>query len=187
MEMVSTTSVPYVASTDDTPVVAENKLQAQIVQLQQTVINVLQDALYSGRELTQSDLTRIMAAQNAAREGSLDALEERSERMLAQREAQGQVRQPPDRLIEDRKARERRQSMLPAAKPVYRSTSPVRRAQTLPIAANKLFCRYSDDLQRSSRALDCAFDPSGTGLCPACDTRLRVLLEAIVLLDETNY
>ncbi|KAI7328449.1 hypothetical protein KC315_g6632, partial [Hortaea werneckii] len=57
-------------------IITENRLQKQIIQLQQTVINVLQEALYSGRGLTEIDQRRLIAAQSAARDGSLDALED---------------------------------------------------------------------------------------------------------------
>ncbi|CAK4033228.1 unnamed protein product [Lecanosticta acicola] len=61
----------------------ENKLQAQVIQLQQTVIGVLQDALYNGRNLSEEDLRRLIAAQNSARDGSIEALQGQYERMLA--------------------------------------------------------------------------------------------------------
>ncbi|KAI7359869.1 hypothetical protein KC354_g9142 [Hortaea werneckii] len=57
-------------------IITENRLQKQIIQIQQTVINVLQEALYSGRGLTEIDQRRLIAAQSAARDGSLDALED---------------------------------------------------------------------------------------------------------------
>ncbi|KAI7539462.1 hypothetical protein KC317_g17474, partial [Hortaea werneckii] len=65
--------------------ITENRLQTQIIQLQQTVINVLQDALYSGRGLTETDQRRLIAAQSAARDGSLDALEDHYARISTRR------------------------------------------------------------------------------------------------------
>ncbi|UZP38879.1 hypothetical protein NXS19_006695 [Fusarium pseudograminearum] len=62
-------------------VVTENKLQAQVIALQQTVINVLQDALYSGRQLDRADMARLVAASDAAREGSLGALRQQRQRL----------------------------------------------------------------------------------------------------------
>ncbi|VUC29790.1 unnamed protein product [Clonostachys rosea] len=59
----------------------ENKLQAQVITLQQTVINVLQDALESGRKLNRADKAKLIAASDAAREGSLDALRQQRKRL----------------------------------------------------------------------------------------------------------
>ncbi|CAG9955813.1 unnamed protein product [Clonostachys rosea f. rosea IK726] len=59
----------------------ENKLQAQVITLQQTVINVLQDALESGRKLNRADKAKLIAASDAAREGSLDALRQQRQRL----------------------------------------------------------------------------------------------------------
>lgn len=59
----------------------ENRLQAQIIALQQTVINVLQDALCENRQLTRADMARLVAASDAAREGSLDALHQQRRRL----------------------------------------------------------------------------------------------------------
>ncbi|KAF1939839.1 hypothetical protein EJ02DRAFT_244017 [Clathrospora elynae] len=61
--------------------VIENQLQAQIISLQQTVITVLQDALYNDRQLTRADMAKLIAASNQAREGSLDALREAQHRL----------------------------------------------------------------------------------------------------------
>ncbi|ORY10207.1 hypothetical protein BCR34DRAFT_355579 [Clohesyomyces aquaticus] len=61
----------------------ENQLQAQIIALQQTVIQVLQDALYHDRQLTRVDQAKIVAASNAAREGSLEALRAQAQRLNA--------------------------------------------------------------------------------------------------------
>ncbi|CAH0056047.1 unnamed protein product [Clonostachys solani] len=61
--------------------VTENRLQAQVITLQQTVINVLQDALESGRKLNRADKAKLIAASDAAREGSLDALRQQRQRL----------------------------------------------------------------------------------------------------------
>ena len=63
-------------------VIAENKLQAQVIQLQQTVINVLQDALLNDRKLSKADIHRLITAQDNARQGSLDALRDQYDRMI---------------------------------------------------------------------------------------------------------
>ena len=171
--------------------VTENKLQAQIIQLQSTVINVLQDALSDGRDLSQSDRRRIVAAQNAAREGSLDALEGRSRRMLAQKRPSSRASLDYERSDdwddEDRFAPIRRQQTLPAPPPSQRSRSLPRRSRTLPIDSGSLFCPYSEQLQYNTRTLDSAFDPSGDGHCPSCSTTLNIIHEAIVPLDGQSY
>ncbi|KAK5676517.1 hypothetical protein LTS10_010818 [Elasticomyces elasticus] len=169
----------------------ENKLQAQIIQLQQTVISVLQDALYNGRDLSQSDMRRLVAAQNAAREGSLDALEGRTRRMLAQKPTSSRMsldygRSHADELDVDF-APPRRQLTLPERPIPQRSYSPVKRSRTLPLDTGSIFCRYSEQLQYSSRALDPAFDPSGDGRCSQCSTVLPIIHEAIVSLEGCEY
>jgi hypothetical protein len=45
--------------------IAENQLQAQIISLQQTVINVLQDALNNDRQLTRADQAKLIALKQA--------------------------------------------------------------------------------------------------------------------------
>ena len=50
----------------------ENQLQAQIIALQQTVINVLQDALYNDRPMSRGDIAQLISASQSAREGSLN-------------------------------------------------------------------------------------------------------------------
>lgn len=75
-------------------VVTENKLQAQVISLQQTVINVLQDAVYHGRQLDRIDMAKLVAASNAARNGSIDALREQRQRLLAATEIGGMRQQP---------------------------------------------------------------------------------------------
>jgi len=149
-------------------VITENKLQAQIIQLQQTVINVLQDALYSGRSLTESDLQRLITAQQAAREGSLDALQGQYSRMLAN---QGRLRKQLPEYID---APVQRQLTFPARHSSTRSLPPPRRAESLPMSPSRLFCRYSQILQDSSRSLSPAFEPSADGRCSCCGQTLPV-------------
>ena len=61
----------------------ENALQAQIIALQQTVIRILQDALENSRPLSRADQAKLIAASNAAREGSLEALRQQQLRLGA--------------------------------------------------------------------------------------------------------
>ena len=145
-----------------------------------------------GRDLSESDLRRLVAAQNAAREGSLDALEGRTKRMLAQsrgtRASLDHDRRHSDHMLtEDGFAPPRRQLTMPERATSQRSYSPPRRSRTLPIDTGSLFCRYSERLQYSSAALDTAFDASGDGQCPFCRTAMPLFHEVIVPLGDRDY
>lgn len=61
--------------------ITENQLQKQIIALQQTVISVLQDALYNDRQLSRADMAKLIAASDAAREGSINALRQQQQRL----------------------------------------------------------------------------------------------------------
>ncbi|KAL4731858.1 hypothetical protein ACLX1H_000853 [Fusarium chlamydosporum] len=129
-------------------VVTENKLQAQVIALQQTVINVLQDALYSGRQLDRADMARLIAASDAAREGSLGALRQQRQRL-------GELEDP-----------------IPP--PPTQALPPPKRAPTV-IRDDPLYCRYALDLQYiPERPLSSSFAPRGDCRCPACDVFLDV-------------
>lgn len=170
-------------------VIAENQLQAQIIALQQTVIDVLQDALMSGRKLTKADVRRLIAAQDRARDGSLDALRDQYERMLPMSSRRGsqmliesQPTFPPTRQLT---------APMPAIdSPLDDSFPPPRRVRTLPtngssLPPNGLYCRYAYDLQNDSRkALNTAFAPSGSQRCPACDMRLPVSGEKVWVVES---
>lgn len=161
-------------------VIAENKLQAQVIQLQQTVINVLQDALLNDRKLSKADIHRLITAQDNARQGSLDALRDQYDRMI-----QNQPQQLAIEYNTRRSSRQlspmKRQLTLPAPdSPVDDGLAPVRRVRTQP--ANRsgsnsplLYCRYAADLQRDQRRpLHPSFSSSGTQKCPACSVTIPV-------------
>ncbi|KAH8159347.1 hypothetical protein CIB48_g8901 [Xylaria polymorpha] len=59
----------------------ENQLQAQVITLQRTVIDVLQEALLNRRSLSHGDVQRLITASLAARNGSLDALRQQYQRL----------------------------------------------------------------------------------------------------------
>ncbi|KAI0904107.1 hypothetical protein F4823DRAFT_234092 [Ustulina deusta] len=61
--------------------ITENQLQAQIITLQRTVIDVLQEALLNRRLLSRGDVQRLIAASLAARNGSLNALRQQYQRL----------------------------------------------------------------------------------------------------------
>jgi len=124
----------------------ENQLQAQIISLQQTVIHVLQDALYNERPLSQSDVQKLMLASQAAREGSLDAL-----------------RAQQQRLQEGNSSTE-----LKALPHPHRSATVMEKPSSI-------FCRYSLDLQYvPHKLLSSAFDDRGDGRCPDCRVSVPV-------------
>ncbi|KAK8035213.1 hypothetical protein PG993_010208 [Apiospora rasikravindrae] len=133
--------------------VTENRLQAQVIALQQTVINVLQDALYNGRQLDNADMSKLIAASNAARDGSLDALRQQRQRQTLAIEA------PPAPAV-------------PMPPPAVSFAEP-RRASTSLTAADPLYCRYSLDLQYvRDKPLARTFAPGGDCRCPGCGIRL---------------
>lgn len=143
--------------------IVENQLQAQIISLQQTVINVLQDALYNDRQLTRADMNKLVAASNAARENSLDAMRQAQHR-LGGSIANGSTR---------------------SASP-QRSIAPPRRASTvIPEGPDQLFCRYSLDLQYAqNRPLAANFAPGGSCQCPACGVHLEVTADDFWLIGK---
>lgn len=126
----------------------ENQLQKQIIALQQTVINVLQDALYNDRQLTRSDMAKLAVASDAAREGSIEALRAQQQRLAG---------------VEDSPRRESPLRGLPAPK----------RASTVVVDDEPLFCRYALGIQfRPSKPLAGSFAPGGDCRCPDCDRRI---------------
>ena len=160
-------------------VIAENKLQAQIITLQQSVIEVLQQALLEGRRLTKADINCLIAAQHSARQGSLDALRDQYDRMLEE----PRKRSLPIEYESRPRSPARRQLTLPAPidSPKDDSFAPVRRVQTMPAAHSgssspqPLYCHYALDLQADvRRPLSPAFSPSGSQRCPACAVTIPV-------------
>jgi len=134
--------------------ISQTQLQAQIIALQQTVISVLENALYNNRNINQVDLAKLFQASEAAREGSLGLLHDQYQRMLTAAPVQGSP--APTK---------RTQRALPpgaSSSPSLIDTSP-------------LFCRYSVDLQKNpNRPLASNLQPGGDNACPACDTRLAI-------------
>lgn len=141
--------------------ITENQLQAQIIALQQTVITVLQDALYNDRQLTRADMAKLVAASNSAREGSLRALQDQQHRLSGN----GSNRSPsPQRSI---------------------SAPPKRSSTSLIDAPDQLYCRYSLDLQyMPNKPLAASMAPGGSCECPACGTRLDVTGEDFWMIGK---
>ncbi|KAM0420969.1 hypothetical protein ACHAPT_011212 [Fusarium lateritium] len=156
-------------------VITENQLQAQVIALQQTVINVLQDAVYHGRRLDRVDMAQLIAASNAARDGSLGALREQRQRLLMATERpmpppSPQKALPPQKAFPPQKALPPPKSLPPASSRSRSRASTVVRSEPDP-----LYCIYSIDLQcDKNMRLASTFAPGGSCQCPACGTRLGV-------------
>ncbi|RSL90427.1 hypothetical protein CEP52_014576 [Fusarium oligoseptatum] len=152
-------------------VVTENKLQAQVIALQQTVINVLQDAVYHGRRLDRVDMEHLIAASNAARDGSLGALREQRQRLLMATEKPKPALPPPSKPMPPQKA-------LPAparsrGSSIVRSEHP--RSEPVRPEPDPLYCIYSIDLQcDKNMRMASTFAPGGICQCPACGLKLGV-------------
>lgn len=143
--------------------VTENRLQAQVIELQRTVIAVLQDALCNGRQLGRADMERIVAASNAARDGSLAALRQQQQRQLSAIDDDPIPRQP--RLI--------------AGRPVPRAPTPpssgLTTVGTMICTTEELFCKYSLGLQDiKKKPMAASFAPGRSCRCPTCGVRLDV-------------
>ena len=136
--------------------VTENKLQAQIIALQQTVIDVLQEALYNDRRLGHQDIAKLLEASNAARDRSLAALRQQRQRQLMMLEAR-----PGSELVPWSG-----HNSNPTPSTVSHAASSV---------AQRLFCPYSIDLQDIiNKPLAASFSPGADGRCPACRARPAV-------------
>ncbi|KAK8058504.1 hypothetical protein PG994_008952 [Apiospora phragmitis] len=135
--------------------ITENRLQAQVIALQQTVINVLQDALYNGRQLDNADMSKLIAASNAARDGSLDALRQQRQRQTLAIEA------PPTPAV-------------PMPPPAVSFAPPRCASTSLAADPEPLYCRYSLDLQYvRHKPLARTFASGGDCRCPVCGVRLH--------------
>ena len=146
--------------------------------LQQTVINVLQDALYNDRPPTRADLAKLYTASESARANSIDALRTQYQRMLTG----GPINKP---------------LALPSATSISSSATSRRSSPSPPpIDTSPLFCRYSTDLQNISRQpLHPRLRAGGDGRCPACMIRLsmnptdiwKIVKESKVRVKEPGF
>ncbi|CZT19150.1 uncharacterized protein RCC_04996 [Ramularia collo-cygni] len=105
--------------------ITENALQAQTIRLQQTVIGILQEALNTGRGLSRDDLDTLIAAQNSARDGSINALNGQYNRIAYRRPPQGFIRDGSPIEVatyEHEPARLRIEPAKPANNPPWRSS-----------------------------------------------------------------
>lgn len=139
--------------------VTENRLKDQIISMQQTVIDVLQDALYNGRSLSKADIQRLVAAQDQAKQGSLEAMRDQARRM-GRRSSHWEIDT-------------RRQLTLPTPdSPMDDGFPQPRRVRTEPTTYDlppALYCRYAYDLQTDqSVEIHRNFLPQSSLKCPAC-------------------
>ncbi|KAL9095861.1 MAG: hypothetical protein Q9165_001858 [Trypethelium subeluteriae] len=173
-------------------VMTENQLQAQIISLQQTVIQVLQEALENGRRLRRTDIDRLVQASQSAQHNSVDALRSQYRRY------QHSGGSSSARLLDNggntssSSSHPRRQRSLPPPK-LRQITDTTTRGGTVataiasralttashPAAAAvhdvSIFCPYSLDLQQQPRKnLNIAFAPGGGSRCPVCEVRIPV-------------
>jgi hypothetical protein len=114
-------------------------------------------------------MAKLVAASNAAREGSLDALRQQQQRLAGGGDDSASVRS----------------HSLPAP----------RRASTV-VESDPLYCRYSLDLQYvAKKPLAADFAPGGNCRCPACGVRLDVTGDDFwqigkrtpILISENGY
>ncbi|EMD63645.1 hypothetical protein GGP41_005710 [Bipolaris sorokiniana] len=144
--------------------IIENQLQAQIIALQQTVISVLQDALYSDRQLTRTDMAKLINASNEARENSLEALRQAQQRLGGSQVSNGSHR---------------------SASPLRSLPPPQRASSAVLDGPEQLFCPYALDIQRiQNKPLAASFAPGGSCICPACGLQLDVTSEDFWMIGK---
>ncbi|KAJ4412459.1 hypothetical protein N0V82_008778 [Gnomoniopsis sp. IMI 355080] len=122
-------------------ILTENELQRQIILLQQTVIGVLEDALYSGKHIDRASIDKLVWASNAARTNSLDALKGQYQRIVQELP----IPTSPKKYVEaevievsSRGSSPRRQPLKALPPPRAKSPpSPFSRAHPLPLIVAK--------------------------------------------------
>ncbi|KAJ0115857.1 hypothetical protein J7T55_004026 [Diaporthe amygdali] len=161
--------------------ITENELQKQIILLQQTVIGVLEDALYSGRHIDRDGVNKLIYASRAARNGSLDALQGQYQRLVQSAPPPRTPAAVEAEIIElsSRGSSPRRppapRALLPPPSRSKTTAPPPPRSSSMMRTAKDFFCRYSIDLQRSPKMLLArSFDPGRESRCPACKHRIPV-------------
>ncbi|KAK0638592.1 hypothetical protein B0T16DRAFT_462357 [Cercophora newfieldiana] len=143
-------------------VTAQLQLQSATITLQQTVIKVLEEALYTGQP---PDISKLYNASEFARQGSVRALRDQYRRMLESSATPNRRPAGPIRRISSTSALDDRARALPPA-PSLSSHSPSDNGP--------LFCPAAVDLQSSSSlALDKILTSStGAAVCSACGLAL---------------
>ena len=144
-------------------------------------VGVLEDALYSGRQIVRAGVEKLVYASRAARNGSLDALQGQYQRLSQSAPPPRTPKTVEAEVIElsSRGSSPRRppppRALLPPPRSKTRAPPPPRRSSSKMRTAEDFFCRYSIDLQRSSKMpLARSFDPGRESRCPACKIRIPV-------------
>lgn len=178
----------------------ENQLQQQVIMLQQTVIKVLQDALYNNRTPDRIDISMLHQASETARANSIDALRNQYQRMLQGAPIQGGSIQgvPLDSRSLQGVPNDSRSQRAPSQKALTHAPSVAssRRSSPSPPPADNgpLFCPYAQDLQRTRQPLHPTFK-AGDSRCPACRSGLgldpndiwKIVKENKVRLKEPGF
>lgn len=176
-------------------VITENELQKQVILLQQTVIHVLEDAMYHNRALDPAGLDRLVAATRTARTGSLEALQRQYQRLVAldppplpplplpaaaaaSTPGRRLLLRPPPRMLNPPPTSPSSSTTSSSHSSSSSNNNNYSRKPPKKTSGRDFFCRYSLDLQReSSRPLSRNFAPLPDGLphlCPACRVPLAV-------------
>lgn len=151
---------------------------------------MLEDALYSGRQINRAGIERLVFASESARNGSLDALKGQYHRLLSdlpparpllQHHHHHQHYANEPEIIEVSSSSSTSTSGHPYS-PRYAPARPALLAAPPPPPSQPskrpsasgldFFCRYSADLQLSPMPLARAFDPGRGSRCPGCRARL---------------
>ncbi|KAK4226042.1 hypothetical protein QBC38DRAFT_241159 [Podospora fimiseda] len=140
--------------------IAQTQLQSQIIILQSSVIQILEEALLTGNP---PDISRLYNTSEFAREGSIRALQDQYHRMILQK----QQHHPGSSSSSRRGLRPNAPIRRISSTPSLRGSDAGREQQKYlppppPVAASTpLFCQYAQDLQNSS---SCQLKHQ----CPAC-------------------
>ncbi|KAK3686241.1 hypothetical protein B0T22DRAFT_467535 [Podospora appendiculata] len=153
--------------------IAQTQLQSQVITLQSTVIALLQDALFTDRPI---DMAKLYEASELAREGTIQALRDQHQRLIAPASPPQQQQQQQQQLTLPSRARRphtlRRSSSTPTISLSTTSTTtssaestPSSRHTALSRRPPQLFCPYATHLQQT---------PSSPlpATCPTCATPL---------------
>lgn len=182
-------------------VMAQTQLQSQIIQLQQTLLNIHQDLLmstYLAPSSSDSHLVRLIQTTRTARAASIRALNMQYQRLLLPSsprilpEMPGTFPISPDRvrshhhhhshIIERRRPRRRNNSRssdsVSSSDLIIRK--PISKANPLPGSickppqkTSKLFCVYARDLQEDTHVpLADNYKAGGDGKCPFCRSHI---------------
>lgn len=150
----------------------ENELQRQIIILQQTVIRVLEDALYNERQIDHAGIRQLVYASKSARNGSLDALKAQYQRLISPHPSHVVVEETITNNSREPSPRQPPPKDRPS--PPSRSRHPVHPAPPALSIGLDFFCRYSVDLQQSTMPLATTFDPGRVSRCPVCRIKIDV-------------